>query len=232
MLVLLAVVLGMALYFVPTKPPAQTLSDEEKDFSSSLENEGKKISGEQKIFFQSLEKKYADAVSLNTETAWLDAASGFLKGARFSQNDSKALYYKGAIVCFEKALEINPGNISAKTNLGTCIVESSALLGIQPMKGINLLREAVQQDSANIDAHLQLGIFSVTSRQFDKAIERFEKILTIDSSRIDMYVYLGDTHRAMGDKPKAIESYERYKSQVADTLIQNDIEEYIKKLKQ
>jgi lipopolysaccharide biosynthesis regulator YciM len=106
------------------------------------------------------------------------------------------------------------------------------MLGTQPMTGITLIREVVASDSANIEANLQLGLFSVTSRQFDKAIERFQKILRIDSTHIDMYVYLGDTYLTMGEKQKAIESYENYKIRVKDPLIVKDIDEYIKKLKQ
>ena len=106
------------------------------------------------------------------------------------------------------------------------------MTGIQPMKGITLLREVIQKDSNNIDANLQLGLFSVTSQQFSKAIERFNRILRIDSTHIDMYVYLGDTYIQMGEKQKAIESFENYKTRVKDTLIIKDIGEYIKKLKQ
>jgi hypothetical protein len=46
-----------------------------------------------------------------------------------------------------------------------------------------------------------------------------------------MYVYLGDTYMTMGQKKKAIESYENYKERVKDTLIIRNIDEYIKKLK-
>ena len=59
----------------------------------------------------------------------------------------KAVLYKGAINGFEKELKFHPDDLSAKTKLGTCYVESSSLLGNQPMKGISLLREVVQKDS-------------------------------------------------------------------------------------
>lgn len=229
--ILLAIALAAALYFTPTQSPLKNASAEEKDYSVLLNEADEKIPDEEKNIFQTLKKKYNDAVLQNTEAIWLTAASDFLKQARSPESENKALYYRGAVVCFENVLQLNPENVSAKTNLGTCMVEGSFLLGIQPMEGIRLLREAVQQDSANIEAHLQLGIFSVTSRQFEKAIERFEKVLKIDSSRRDVYVYLGDTYLAMGNKSKAIEYYERYKSHLTDTLIQNDIEKYIKKLK-
>jgi len=168
----------------------------------------------------------------NTEQGWMMAGEDFMKAGGQSQNANKANLYKSAIDCFTKVMKMNPSNLAAKTKLGTCYVESASLLGNPPMKGITLLHEVIQQDSANIDANLQLGLFSVTSQQFEKAIDRFRKILRLDSTRIEMYAYLGDTYLSMGNKPKAIESFENYKTRVKDTLIAKNINDYIKKLKQ
>jgi len=233
LIILLAVVLAVLLYFAPKKPLETKQNEKENsDFANSFEEALKNIPAEQKDIFSRLEIGLKKAETDNNEISWLASATDFLKGARLMQGDTKKVLYKGAINGFEKALELNPDNLSAKINLGTAIVESSSLLASQPMKGISLLREVLQKDSNNIEATLQLGLFSVTSQQFDKAIERFQRILRIDSMRIDMYVYLGDTYLTMGEKQKAIESYENYKTRVKDTLIIKDIDEYIKKLKQ
>ena len=74
-------------------------------------------------------------------------------------------------------------------------------------------------------------LFSVTSQQFNKAIDRFSRILKIDSTNIDMYIYLGNTYQAMGDIQKAIEHYEIYKEMAKDTFLIKEIDEQIKKLK-
>lgn len=233
LVILLAVVLAVALYFAPkiASEKKQEAKDE-ADFTAQFEGAMKGISPEQKAIYDKLEQGLRKAQTDNNEEAWIASANDFLKGARLAQNDKKAVLYQGAISGFEKALVLNPNNLSVKTNLGTCIVESSNLLGNQPMKGITLLREVIAKDSNNIEANLQLGLFSVTSQQFDKAIDRFKKILRIDSTHIDMYVYLGDTYLTMGERQKAIESYENYKVRVKDTLIVRNIDEYIKKLKQ
>jgi cytochrome c-type biogenesis protein CcmH/NrfG len=233
LVILLVAALGVLLYFSP-KLQSETKQEtpETSQFAAAFEEAMKSIPSDQKQIFDRLQKGLLKAQAENTEEAWMLTATDFLKGARYIQGDQKVTLYKGAIEGFEKALALNPNNLSAKTNLGAAIVESSSFLGNQPMKGITLLREVVQKDSNNIEANLQLGLFSVTSRQFDKAIERFNKILRIDSTHIDMYVYLGDTYLTMGDKGKAIESYENYKIRVKDTLIIKDIDQYIKKLKQ
>ena len=225
--------LAVLLYFAPKLPSeAKSEAKDDSDLNVSFEEAKKKATAEQKGIFDRLEKGLLKALADNNERSWIASADDFLKGARFVQGDQKAVLYKGAIDGYNKALELNPTNLSAKTNLGAAIVESSSMLGNQPMKGISLLREVIQKDSNNIEANLQLGLFSVTSRQFDKAIERFQRILRIDSTHIDMYVYLGDTYLEMGEKQKAIGSYENYKTRVKDTLIVKDIDEYIKKLKQ
>ena len=225
--------LAVLLYFAPKLPSeAKQEAKESADFTASFENALKTASSDQKDIYDRLQKGLIKAQTDNNEEAWLASANDFLKGARLVPDDKKAPLYKGAINGFEKVLGLDPGNLPAKTSLGTAIVESSSMLGNQPMKGITLLREVIAKDSNNIDANLQLGLFSVTSQQFDKAIERFKRILRIDSTHIDMYVYLGDTYLTMGQKDKAIDSYENYKTRVKDTLIVKDIDEYIKKLKQ
>ncbi|MDO8660977.1 MAG: hypothetical protein Q7K43_03745, partial [Candidatus Woesearchaeota archaeon] len=89
-----------------------------------------------------------------------------MKAGKFSNDGNKGNLYKYAIKGYEKALAMNPSNLSAKVKLGTCYVESASLLGNQPMTGISLLREVLLKDSSNFEANLQLGLFSVTSQQF------------------------------------------------------------------
>lgn len=232
-IILLAIILAVLLYFAPKKPSQENIAGKDESvFILEFEEAKKKLAPEQKDIFNRIENGLKKTETDNTEQSWISSANDFLKGARLIHQDKKAILYKGAIIGFEKVLRFNPDNLSAKINLGTAIVESSSLLGNQPMKGISLLREVIQKDSNNIEANLQLGLFSVTSQQFDKAIERFHRILKIDSTQINMYVYIGDTYLTMGEKQKAINSYENYKIRVKDTLIIRDINEYIKKLKQ
>ena len=79
------------------------------------------------------------------------------------------------------------------------------------MKGIMLLREVVSKDSTHINAQLNLGLFAVQSGQYDKAIERFERILQMKPEFTEAYLYLGQTYASMGKKDKAIEALEKFK---------------------
>jgi tetratricopeptide (TPR) repeat protein len=165
---------------------------------------------------------------LNTEEAWQNAADHFFFAASFTIPSEKQLAYDGAIRSYEKVLELNPNNIDAQINLGACYVESSS----EPMKGIGLLRGVLEKDSTNIKAHLNLGLFSVKSAQYDKAIERFNKVLEIDPSYIEAHLYIGDVYEQKGDITNAIKEYELYVSAVKNPTVAADVTRYIEKLKQ
>ncbi len=222
--------LAALIYFSPKMAPEKDKADF-MNLDNSFAEAKKTMKPDQKVIFDRLEKELNTANASNNEADWITSSNDFLKAARLIQTNAKNILFEEAINGFEKALAINPLNISAKISLGTAYVESSSLLGNPPMKGIALLREVLQKDTANIEANLQLGLFSVTSQQFGKAIDRFKKILTIDSTRIDMYVHLGDTYLAMGEKDLAIESFENYKNRIKDSLIEKDIDKHILKIK-
>jgi tetratricopeptide (TPR) repeat protein len=232
-LILLVIILSIGLYLAPKHPTEKkTEIDKKKDILLFLSEWGKKSLKDEKEIFLRLEERIKLARKSNNESAWIIAGDDFLKAARFIRNEAKPTLYEECIKSYEKALAFNPNNLAVKINLATAIVESSSLLETQPMRGISLLREVIQADSNNIEAHLQLGLFSLTSYQFEKAIERFKKVLSIDSTRVDVYVYLGDAYVKLGNTAKAIECFEKYKNRITDSLIIKDIDEYIKNLKQ
>ena len=136
-----------------------------------------------------------------------------------------------AVQSFEKVLEMNPSNLKAKTALGVCYVEGAAQLGEMPMKGIGLLMEVLEEDSTNIDALINLGYFSIQSTQYDKALERFNRVLEIDPENAEAFLYLTDLYVQMGEIEKGISYLEKYKSFQKDPLVIEQVEAYIEELK-
>ncbi len=53
------------------------------------------------------------------------------------------------------------------------------------MEGIQKIRKVAERDSKNIYAQLTLGHASVASGQFDKAVERFEKVIQIQPENLE-----------------------------------------------
>jgi lipopolysaccharide biosynthesis regulator YciM len=111
--------------------------------------------------------------------------------------------------------------------------EAVALVnGQDPMRGIMMLRQIVEEDPANIEAHWQLGLFSVQSGQYDKALERFKKVVELDEGMIpDAWFYLGRTYATLDSIPQAIASLEKYRSIVQDTAIIEGVDRFLLELR-
>lgn len=167
------------------------------------------------------------AMLVPTFASWNKAGEFFYKASRFAKDEARHYFIDNAIESYNKALELDSTNLDTKVNLGICYVESSG----EPMKGIMLLREVVSKDSTHINAQLNLGLFAVQSGQYDKAIERFERILRIKPEFTEAYLYLGQTYASMGKKDKAIEALEKFKKLSNDAAISAEVTEYINQLK-
>jgi cytochrome c-type biogenesis protein CcmH/NrfG len=147
--------------------------------------------------------------------------------AKFVQGNNQGLFISEAISCYEQSLLLDSTNLSVKVNLATCFVEGTS----EPMKGIMMLREVLARDSTNIEAHVSLGIFAIQSGQFDKAVDRFKKVLILKPDYIEAYIYLGQAYASMGKKDKAVEALETYKNLNKDETINTEINNYINGLK-
>lgn len=119
--------------------------------------------------------------------------------------------------------------LDAKVNKAAVLVE-----GENPMEGIMLLREVLAEDSTHLLANWQMGLFSIQSKQYDKAIERFKKVIAYDVEKQfpDANLLLARTYVTVNDNQKAIESFEAYKVNVPDTAAKNRIDKFIIELKQ
>lgn len=121
-----------------------------------------------------------------------------------------------AIHCYEQALAIDPGLLDAKANLGVCYAED----GKDPMKGITLLREVLQADPNHVKAHLNLGVLSVQSGQYEKAVERFKKVLILQPERKDVFLMLNQACLLSGDTAQALMYF--------DSLMQSNVGQALK----
>ncbi len=126
---------------------------------------------------------------------------------------------------YEKALKLAPENLDAKTGVATCFVEGSE----NPMQGITLLREVVQVEPEHVNANLNLGLFSMRSGQFDKAIGRFETVVKKKPSA-ENYALLAEAFEQNGQKDKAVVALTKAKEYVIDPQIIKGIDDYIKTL--
>ena len=111
--------------------------------------------------------------------------------------------------------------------------EAVALVnGQEPMRGIKMLLEIVEEEPNNVEALWNLGLFSVKSGQYDKALERFKKVVELDAEGYpDALFYLGRTYATLDSIPQAVASLEKYRSTSQDTAINNGIDRFLLQLK-
>lgn len=103
--------------------------------------------------------------------------------------------------------------------------------GEQPMQGIMLLREVLEEDPENSRAHFQLGIFSIQSKQYDKAVDRFEKVLKQNPEDFDAHYYLGYAYLNLESFEKARESFMLFAENTQEVERKKEVNQIINELK-
>jgi cytochrome c-type biogenesis protein CcmH/NrfG len=99
------------------------------------------------------------------------------------------------------------------------------------MQGIVLLREILQKEPAHERASFNMGLLSMQSGQYDKAIERFEQVLKAHPENDQAKFYLGVSYAESGHGDEAKELLQEVKKKNNDPAVQATVDEYLKKLK-
>jgi len=158
---------------------------------------------------------------------WLNAGNRFNDSYKLTQDTaSQALYTSSAAEAFQNALKLNAKSLDAKTGLGIAYVNGAGM----PMQGIGLLKDVVKLDPKNVIANLNLGMFSMKSGQYEKAIGWFKTVIAIKPG-FEPYFYLAETYKQLGKKTEAIAAYQKCKEMMPDPVFGQRIDEYIKELK-
>ena len=98
------------------------------------------------------------------------------------------------------------------------------------MQGIMLLREVLDQDPDFEPALFNLGLLSMRSNQFDKAIARFRQILKNNPSNTKALFYMGISLAETGKKAEARQALEEVARKDSDPAVQAAIKETLQKL--
>lgn len=171
---------------------------------------------------------YAEAAGLKGDPeSRLQAGDRFLEAFRRSEDSTVATaLLEQAGNSYRKVLDTDPKNLRARTGLGVYYVEGSE----NPMQGINLLREVVNENPDNAEANLHLGLFSLRSGQYDKAVGRFSTVVAVKPSA-ENYAYLAEAYERSGNKKEAIQALSKAKEYIVDPAVLQGIDQYIETLK-
>lgn len=208
---------------------------------TDLEAKANKADGSEKLsIYQQLADKWNDVEKpapqayIYEEMAKIDpkfeyflkSGDNFRKGYTNLQDSTlaSALNQK-AIEVYQKAVDLNGSSLDAKTGLGAAMVTGTN----NPMAGIAILREVVQADPKNLEANKTLGLFSLQSRQFDRAIDRF-KIVIEQKPDAESYFYLATGYENIGMKNEAIAAFQKSKEMAADPSLSQFIDRRIEEL--
>lgn len=100
---------------------------------------------------------------------------------------------------FPRTPSVDEGEVSVKK--ASLFIEQGEI-----MEGVTLLKSVLEEDPNNLDAIWELGKLSMQSQQFDKAVERFEKFVSITTGeeKVSGLISLSDAHFFNEDKEKAL----------------------------
>lgn len=159
---------------------------------------------------------------------WLTTGDRFLKAFDNTQDSLvRPVMLQKANAAFTKALTIDSTSNDAKTGLGISIVNGMGA----PMQGIAMLMDVVKKDPKNLKANMNLGMFAIKSGQFDKAIIRFNDIISNIKATPDAYFYLATAYESLGKKQEAIDAYLNSKKLAANPTLTKFIDSKVTELK-
>ncbi len=160
------------------------------------------------------------------DTVWYYLGKNYYNALGFSSDASETQdLLASAARCFNKALLYNNQNTNARIMLASCYVQSN-----NPMLGVQMLKEIEKTDSNNVLLQMQLAEFSIRSNQLEKAIQRYEKALQLDSSKIEIYAYLSEIYMQKKDTLQSIRFLRKFAAKISDTALKNSINRYIETL--
>ena len=226
------------------------LTAQQQAFVSNLQDEVSKSDTSHQIkYLESLEQFWKDTVGniptyefylsqesklVNSEKSLTFAAQFILDDLR-SEQDMSLRSWKGglAIELFEQAIGLNPTNDSLKVALSACYIFGKGIPGdaAETMKGVMILKDIVQKDSANMQAQFVLGAGDVISGQYNKGINRLLLVVQNDPANIEAISWLGDAYAGNGDKANAIKWYEISKRTINNPQYSRQVDERIKMLR-
>jgi tetratricopeptide (TPR) repeat protein len=141
----------------------------------------------------------------------------------------KAWMAEQAQALFNESLALNPSNDSAIVGLGSTYFFHAGPGGA-PMEGILKIREVAARDSTNMFAQFMLGYGGLVSGQFDKAAERFEKVVAAEPWNKEAIFLLAESFERSGNRDKAAYWYGIARTKVDNPEAVKAIDEKIKSL--
>ncbi|MEJ7778076.1 MAG: tetratricopeptide repeat protein [Daejeonella sp.] len=159
-------------------------------------------------------------------SSWLKAGDKFTDAYQQTTDTiMQSALVQRAISAYQQADKLQPNTPEVKTGLGIAYVTGTP----NPMQGIQLLLDVVKNDPENLKANLNLGLFSMKSGQYEKAVERFKTVISREPSA-EAWFYLASSYENMGKKSDAIGAYLKTKEIAADPNMSQFVDRKVNEL--
>jgi Flp pilus assembly protein TadD len=93
-----------------------------------------------------------------------------------------------------------------------------------------MMREVLAEDPKNEFALYNMGMLSIQSGQYDRAIERLNELVAVNPNHVQGQLLLGVAFLNKGSKEKARLQFEKVKKLDNDPAVQATVDSYLKDL--
>jgi Flp pilus assembly protein TadD len=176
-----------------------------------------------------------DSVAKYTEIKAIDkpsmenlifAGDNYYNAFNFAIDQSKRKFLAEKVQeYYTRVLNENSSLLNVKSKLAMTYV-----VGSNPMQGIMMLREVLEEDPNNELAVYNMGMLAINSGQLNKAIERFEKLKILDPENPEAHFYLGYCFFELGNKESAKAHFKKVLELGISGELVDSSEEYLKRI--
>ncbi len=147
---------------------------------------------------------YAQQIAelVQTEEVWSTAGATYAICLQRETDDKvRAFCTKRAVEAFEQAISLNPGNVSHRINLALVYAENPPQEDV--MRGVKMLQDLNRQYPDNVSVLNSLARLALKTGQYERAIQRLERVLELDAQNTTAICLLADAWQGAGDEAKA-----------------------------
>ncbi len=132
------------------------------------------------------------------------------------KHENELMLYKKARVNLNKCIELDSSNLDAQVDLAVSVYNINSWEPSQNpmdmMQPAKLLLGVVKRNPNHIDALYYLAKLSIETKQYEKAIERFKKLVSLQPQNREFYLELSGIYSIMGNEQESKLWLEKAKS--------------------
>lgn len=144
----------------------------------------------------------------NTEESWSIAGTTYSIAVQRAKDERTRTFATGrAVTAFENAISLNPDNPANQVNLALVYTENPP--EDNPMQGVQMLLKLNNEYPDNVYILNSLGRLANRTGQYERAVERLEKAMSLSPDNPNTICLLAEAYRGAGRTEQAAEFQQR-----------------------